>query len=72
MPTPVNRQVQKHRDALREAGLRPIQLWIPDVRRPGFPEEGQRQALQIAEADRADTELMDFVDASMQDTSGWS
>ncbi|WP_122260155.1 antitoxin MazE family protein, partial [Pseudomonas syringae group genomosp. 3] len=37
MPTShVNDRVQRHRDALRAAGLRPIQIWVPDTRRPDF------------------------------------
>ena len=32
--TPVNARVQKHRDALRAAGLRPVQIWVPDTRGP--------------------------------------
>ena len=40
----VNSRVQKHRDALRRAGLRPVQLWVPDTRRPNFAEECRRQS----------------------------
>lgn len=35
----VNQRVQKHRDALRMARLRPVQIWVPDTRRPDFAEE---------------------------------
>jgi hypothetical protein len=28
--TPVNARLQKHRDTLRMAGLRPVQIWVPD------------------------------------------
>ena len=31
-------RVQKHRAALRESGLRPVQIWVPDTRRAGFAE----------------------------------
>ncbi|MCA9324999.1 DUF3018 family protein, partial [Candidatus Saccharibacteria bacterium] len=27
----VNSRVQKHRDALRKTGLRPVQIWVPDT-----------------------------------------
>ncbi|WP_417409927.1 antitoxin MazE family protein [Hoeflea sp.] len=46
MPIPVNQRVQKRRDALRAAGLRPVQIWVPDTRRPGFADECSRQARQ--------------------------
>jgi hypothetical protein len=32
-------RVQKHRAALRESGLRPVQIWLPDTRREGFADE---------------------------------
>ena len=30
--SPGAKRVHKHRNALRAAGLRPIQIWVPDVR----------------------------------------
>lgn len=51
----VNQRVQKHRDALRMAGLRPVQIWVPDTRRPDFAEECRRQCLLVAQADSADS-----------------
>ena len=35
----VARRVKKHRDTLRAAGFRPVQIWVPDTRAPGFAEE---------------------------------
>ena len=40
-------QVQRHRQALRAAGLRPIQIWVPDTRRRGFDAECRRQSLLL-------------------------
>ena len=42
MTTTTSIRVQKHRDALRQAGLRPVQLWVPDTRRPDFAAECRR------------------------------
>lgn len=67
MPALVSERVQKRRDALRAAGLRPIQIWVPDTRRPGFMEECRRQARLVAEADAADHELDAFMDAALVD-----
>ncbi len=67
MPTPVKKRVQKRREALRAAGLRPLQIWVPDTRRPGFAEECRRQARVVAEADSADHELQEFMDAALAD-----
>jgi len=67
--THVNARVQKHRDALRMAGLRPVQLWVPDTRRPDFAKECRRQSRLTAKADAAITKLMD---ESMADVDGWT
>ncbi|MFM2042661.1 MAG: hypothetical protein RLY86_1237 [Pseudomonadota bacterium] len=67
MSTPVTERVHKRRLTLRAAGLRPIQIWVPDTRRPGFAEECRRQAGAVARADLADPGLMDFLDAALAD-----
>ena len=72
MPTPVSHRVQKRRDALRAAGLRPVQIWVPDTRHPGFADECRRQAQLVAESDRADAALGDFMDAALVDVDGWN
>lgn len=40
-------RVKKHREALRSAGLRPIQIWVADTRRPGFAQECRRQSRKL-------------------------
>ncbi|WP_308388205.1 antitoxin MazE family protein [Acidithiobacillus sp. AMEEHan] len=70
--TPVNQRVQKYRDALRRAGLRPVQIWVPDTRRPDFAEECRRQCLLVAQADSADTALQQFLDEALADVDGWT
>lgn len=67
MPASVSRRVQKHRDALRASGLRPIQIWVPDTRQPGFPEECRRQSQIVAAADSADRGLDIMLDAALAD-----
>jgi hypothetical protein len=68
----VNSRVQKHRDALRRAGLRPVQLWVPDTRRPDFAQECRRQSRLVAMADLGDADLTDLLDAALRDTDGWT
>ncbi len=41
-------KVRAHRERLRRQGLRPIQIWVPDVRSPEFAAEAHRQSLLIA------------------------
>ena len=73
MGTPhANARVQKHRDALRMAGLRPVQIWVPDTRRPHFTEECRRQSRLVAQADLADTDLQPFIEAALADVEGWT
>ena len=67
MAAPVSKRVQKRRDSLRAAGLRPLQIWVPDTRRPGFAEECRRQSLLVAKADAADRDLQDVLDAALAD-----
>ena len=47
--------------------LRPIQIWVPDTRAPGFAEEGARQAAIADAANRADPELSQFEEAAAAD-----
>lgn len=60
-------RVARHRQSLRAQGLRPIQIWVPDTRAPGFAEEYARQAAIADAANRDDSELMDFLDAAAAD-----
>lgn len=53
MAIPVKARVQKYRDALRRSGLRPVQIWVPDTRRPDFAQKCRRQCLLVTQADAA-------------------
>lgn len=65
-------RVQKHRAGLRASGLRPVQIWVPDSRRPDFAAECRRQSRLASAADQADAELSGFMDAALADADGWS
>ena len=62
-------RVRKYRASLRAQGLRPIQIWVPDTRRPGFAEEAERQCLALRN-DPHEKEIMDWLDL-VRDTTGW-
>ena len=66
-PATTAQRVAKRRAALRAQGLRPIQIWVPDTRAPGFAEECARQAAIVDAANREDAELMDFADAALDE-----
>jgi hypothetical protein len=57
----VRKRVAAHRAELRKRGLRPIQIWVPDTRAPGFAEEARRQSLLVAAESDFD-EVMDFIE----------
>ena len=67
-----NARVKKHRDTLRMAGLRPVQIWVPDTRRPDFADECRRQCLVVAQADSADTAMQRIMDEALADVDGWT
>ena len=46
-------RVKRRRDKLRAAGMRPVQIWVPDTRSAAFAAECRRQCAVIAEAARA-------------------
>ena len=59
------KRVAEHRVRLREQGLRPLQIWVPDTRVPEFAGEAHRQsALAAASRDAGDDQA--FVDAISQ------
>lgn len=44
------KRVSGHRDRLRAQGLRPIQMWVPETRTPGYDERVRRQCLALKES----------------------
>jgi hypothetical protein len=66
--TPSSRdKVRTHRARLRAQGLRPVQVWVPDVRAKTFIAAARKQSRAVAKSDyeRADQEFIDEV--SMDD-----
>lgn len=55
-------KVRAHREGLRELGLRPVQIWLPDVRSPEFQAEAHRQSLAVAASPHAQ-EDQGFIDS---------
>jgi hypothetical protein len=69
----VNIRVQKHREALRQAGLRPVQIWVPDTRPTEFALECERQVRILAAADQLDVQALDaLMHESLADVEGWT
>ena len=64
---PTRMKVREHRERLRAKGLRPIQIWVPDVRAAAFRSAAHRQSLAVAKSAYA-TEDQAFIDT----VSDWS
>lgn len=69
-PKPTARRMQDYRARLRAAGLKPVQLWLPDTASPAFIATARKQAKAIAAGDPAGDELQDFIDAATPWHSG--
>lgn len=72
MTTPVAQRVEKRRMALRMAGLRPVQIWVPDTRLPGFADECKRQSILASQSDLADTALLQLMEDALLGVDGWA
>lgn len=55
-------KVRAHRIRLREQGLRPVQIWVADVRSRTFARAAHRQSLAVAKSPHAERDQA-FVDA---------
>lgn len=55
-------KVRAHRTRLRKTGLRPVQIWVPDVRSKSFARAAHRQSLAVAKSPQARRD-QSFVDA---------
>ena len=56
------RKVRQHRQRLRAQGMRPIQIWVPDVHAPEFAAEARRQCL-LANASEDEADIQALIDA---------
>ena len=55
-------KVRSYRQRMRDRGLRPIQIWVPDTRTASFRTEAHRQSLAVARSAR-EREDQAFIDA---------
>lgn len=63
-------KVRQHRKRLREQGLRPFQIWVPDTRSPAFAAKVRKQVRRLQD-DAAEQDILDFTDKAAQSTEGW-
>jgi hypothetical protein len=60
-------RVRAHRERLRAQGLRPIQIWVPDVRAAAFAEQAHVQSNAVAASDHGFDDQA-FVDGLSNDS----
>ena len=58
----VKHRVSEYRRRMRARGLRPVQIWVPDVRSERFAQEAERQGALVARADQLSDD-QEFVEA---------
>jgi len=59
-------KVRLHRERLRAQGLRPVQIWVPDVRARSFISAARQQSAAVAASQRARADQR-FMDAISED-----
>ena len=69
MARPANERVKRRRELLRAQGLRPIQIWVPDTRSPGFAEQCRQQSMLLLE-DPQEHEILEWIE-DLADQDDW-
>lgn len=62
-------RVRKHRAKMRRAGMKLLQIWVPDPDQPGFAEECRRQSLLVRD-DPLEKQILEEI-AAIADLRGW-
>lgn len=63
-------KVARHRSRMREAGLRPVQFWVPDTRSAEFAERIRQQCRALS-GDPAEADVLRFTEEAAGYTEGW-
>jgi len=66
-----HRSVQQYRARMRHAGLRLVQLWVPDTRARGLAAECRRQSRAAGAKKRLEKDVLDWIEASAE-TQDWT
>ncbi len=65
----MTKKIEQYRERLREQGLRPVQILVPDIRKEGFSEECRRQSLLLQD-DSLELEVNEWLGESA-DSDDW-
>lgn len=67
--TPASK-IARHRERMRAAGLRPVQLWVPDTRSPEFVAQVRKQCQSLS-GDPVEAEVLRFTEEAASHVEGW-
>jgi hypothetical protein len=62
-------KMRQYRERLKASGLRPIQIWVPDVRSQKIINEVRKQSVRVS-SDSKEPGIMKFLE-SVMDHEGW-
>lgn len=60
-PKTPSAKIRDYRARLRAAGLRPLQIWVPDTSAPHFAERARRQSLLVS-AHPSERDALEFIE----------
>ena len=66
-PLPDSARARSYRDRMRAAGLRQVQVWVPDTKAPSFARKLRRQ-IALLQGKPEEHEALDLIEA-LQDTA---
>lgn len=66
---PPRTRMRAYRERLRRQGLRPVQVWLPDVRSRRFAAEARRQSLLVSRHP-SEREIIEHIERAA-DLTGW-
>jgi hypothetical protein len=62
-PVPPARRMSEYRARMKKAGLRPVQIWLPDTKSSAFIKAAKTQSLAMAAHDPAGDDILKWIDA---------
>lgn len=73
MPLSPTEKARRYRERMRRKGLRPVQIWIPDITSPDIAREVRRQSLLVSRgAPPEEAEMLDALARDMSADAEWT
>jgi DNA-binding LacI/PurR family transcriptional regulator len=65
-PATSRERMARYRQRMREKGLRPVQIWLPDTKDPAFIARIERQCLKLAAHDPGGDDVQAWIDQNYE------